>query len=284
MMECEEARDQIEAYALGAVERKEARRLESHLKSCPECRSRSEEAAETVGLLGLSVPLHRADPSLRSRLLARIGVRADREEAVRPGLPAWGMRAFAFASPVLAVVVLGLLAWTVLLQGQMSDLRGDNDRLAAAQAEGERGVAQVRQELAQAVEAQQSMFTLVEEQRRLATAVLDPQAQEVELTASPEHSSMQARYVWSPQYETGVLLANNLPILPLDLTYQLWLVQGEQMTPVGTFRPLSDGTARLVIDDPHLADQAEKLVITVEPPGGSETRSGFSVLEGGITQ
>jgi anti-sigma factor RsiW len=284
MMECEEARDQIEAYALGAVERKEARRLESHLKSCPECRSRSQEAAETAGLLGLSVPLRRADASLRSRLLGRIGVRAEREEAVRPLLPAWGMRALAFASPALAVVVVGLVVWTVLLQGQMNDLRDDSDRLAAAQAEGERGVAQVRQELAAAVDAQQSVFSLVEEQRRLATAVLDPGAQEVQLTASVDPGSMQARYVWSPQYETGVLLANNLPILPLDLTYQLWLVEDDQMTPVGTFRPLSDGTARLVINDPVLANQADRLVITVEPPGGSETRSGFSVLEGGMTQ
>jgi anti-sigma-K factor RskA len=284
MMECEEARDQIEAYALGAVERKEARRLESHLKSCPECRSRAQEAAETVGLLGLSVPIRRADPSLRSRLLARIGVRTESEKVARPLLPAWGMRALAFASPALAVVVLGLLAWTVLLQGQMNDLRDDSDHLAASQAESERGVAQVRQELAAAVGAQQSTLSLVEEQRRLATAVLDPEAWEVELTASPERGSMQARYVWSPQYETGVLLASNLPVLPLDLTYQLWLVEGDQMTPVGTFRPLSDGTARLVIDDPELANQAEKLVITVEPPGGSETKSGFSVLEGGITQ
>lgn len=283
-MKCEEVREQLDSHALGAVERKEARRLESHLKSCPECRSLAEQSGETASLLGLAVPLHRASASLRSRLLARVGVRA-REVVVTPrAVPAWGMRALAFASPALAVVVFAALAWAAVLQNQINDLEGENDRLALNVAEGERGMAQVRQELASAVETQESMFGLLEEQRQLATAVLDPHAQEMELTAPAGHEPISGRYVWSPEYDMGVLLASNLPVLPFDLTYQLWNVQDGIAEPVGTFRPLSDGTARLVLHKSDLEGGLERLVVTVEPPGGSETSTGFSVLEGGVTR
>ena len=283
-MNCEEVREELDGYALGALERKEARRLESHVKSCPECRSLAQQAGETAGLLGLAVPLHRVSASLRSRLLARVGVRVAEEAAPPRAVPIWAVRAFAFASPVLAVVVLGVLAWAVVLQNQMDDLKGDSQRLSLNQAEGERSVAQVRQELAQAVEAQQSMFGLLEDQRRLAAAVLDPQAQAVELIALPDHGPISGRYVWSPEYSVGVFLASNLPVLPFDLTYQLWLVQDGDARPVGTFRPLSDGTARLLVDESASEAPLGELIVTVEPPGGSETRTGFSVLEGGVTQ
>ncbi len=283
-MKCEEAREQLDSYALGALERKEARRLESHLKSCPQCRAQARQSDETAGLLALAVPLHRASASLRSRLLARVAPRAVEEPASAPAIPRWGVRALAFASPVLALVVVGVFAWAVVLQNQMNDLRGDNDLMAMNLAAGERSISEVRQELAAAVDSQQSMFNLLDEQRRLAAAVLDPQAQAVELTASPEHGSIRGRYVWSPEYGLSVFLASNLPVLPLDLTYQLWLVQGDQARPIGTFRPLSDGTASLVIDNPDLVTPGEGLVVTVEPPGGSETQTGFSVLEGGVTQ
>jgi anti-sigma-K factor RskA len=284
-MKCEETREQLDSYALGALERKEARRLESHLKSCLECRAQARQSHEAAGLLALAVPLHRASASLRSRLLARVAPRAVEEPASARAMPRWGVRALAFASPALALVVVGVFAWAVVLQNQMNDLRGDNDLLATNLAAGERSIAEVRQELAAAVDSQQSMFGLLDEQRQLAAAVLDPQAQAVELTASPEYGSIRGRYVWSPEYGLSVFLASNLPVLPLDLTYQLWLVEGDQARPVGTFRPLSDGTARLVIDNPDLAAApGEGLVVTVEPPGGSETQTGFSVLQGGVTQ
>lgn len=283
-MNCEEVREQLDSYALGAVERKEARRLESHLKSCPECRSLAQQSGETASLLGLAAPLHRASASLRSRLLARVGVRVREEVAPPRAVPAWGIRALAFASPALAVVVLGVFAWAAALQNQMNDLDEENDRLALNVAEGERGMAQVRQELAGAVETQQSMFDLLQEQRQLATAVLDPQAREVELVAAPGHEPISGRYVWSPEYDMGFFLANNLPVLPFDLTYQLWRVQDGSAEPVGTFRPLSDGTARLLLHDSILAEPLDSLVVTVEPPGGSETTAGFSVLEGSVTR
>ncbi len=283
-MNCEEAREQLDSYALGAVERKEARRLESHLKSCPECRSLGQQSSETASLLGLAVPLHRASASLRSRLLARVGVRVGEEVAPPRAMPAWGIRALAFASPALAVVVLGAFAWAAALQNQVNDLQGENDRLALNVAEGERGMAQVRQELAGAVEAQRSMFGLLQDQRQLATAVMDPEAQEVALAAAPGHEPVSGRYVWSPEYDMGVFLANNLPVLPFDLTYQLWRVQDGSAESIGMFRPLSDGTASLLLHDSNLAGPLDGLVVTVEPPGGSETSAGFSVLEGSVTR
>jgi hypothetical protein len=105
----EHVRDDLEAYALGALARADAERVATHLAACEMCRHAAAGLAEVVGALPDTVALLEPRPALRERLLA--AARAD----VRPSKAAarpWSfgrVRAFplALAGLASAVIVLG---------------------------------------------------------------------------------------------------------------------------------------------------------------------------------
>ena len=71
-------RDDVAAYALGALPRPEASELEAHLRSCAECRSYLEGLRPGIDLLAASVPQLPPPPALRERLLATVRAEAKR--------------------------------------------------------------------------------------------------------------------------------------------------------------------------------------------------------------
>ena len=61
-MDCESAREQIDAYALGALDSDESRALESHLATCAECTRILDQARETAASIGITFLLERGEP------------------------------------------------------------------------------------------------------------------------------------------------------------------------------------------------------------------------------
>ena len=61
--------DELDAYALGALDRAEAERVAQHLSTCASCRNEAAALAEVVGALPDTVALHDPRPALRERLL-----------------------------------------------------------------------------------------------------------------------------------------------------------------------------------------------------------------------
>jgi anti-sigma-K factor RskA len=74
----EDRRDDLAAYALGALEAAEASELESHLTTCAECRAYLAEIRPGVDLLAASAPQLPPPPGLRERLLSTVNAEADR--------------------------------------------------------------------------------------------------------------------------------------------------------------------------------------------------------------
>lgn len=62
--------DDLDAYALGALDDADAGRVASHLAVCGSCRADAASLAEVVGALPDSVPLREPRPALRERVLA----------------------------------------------------------------------------------------------------------------------------------------------------------------------------------------------------------------------
>jgi hypothetical protein len=102
--------DDLEAYALGALDRADAERVAEHLGVCASCRSDAAALAEVVGTLPETVTPRQPRPALRDRIIA----------AARTGLaqPAngpsrrWSFGAarlsrVAFAGLFAAIIVLG---------------------------------------------------------------------------------------------------------------------------------------------------------------------------------
>lgn len=99
--------DELEPYALGALDRADAERIAEHLSTCASCRADAVALAEVVGELPATVALREPRPALRDRVLA--AARADVKAA--PARQTWSFGR-ARAWPVL---VAGLAAAVIVL-------------------------------------------------------------------------------------------------------------------------------------------------------------------------
>lgn len=269
-MNCEEAQGLLDAHSLGALDRSEARRLERHLASCAECRRPYKEAVEASALLALAAPLRRASPALRLRLRQRL--------APRPALRWFPAPRLSWATGVAALLVvsIGALTWGGVLQTQVNDLKQDSDKLATLYDELEG-----RGNSVDVLQRQEYLQGLLREQDQAMRVVALGDESREDLVGTVPSSPVRGEYLWNADEALGVLFLINLPQLPEDLTYQLWLVR-DSGDPVsgGTFAPQNDGSARLLVRTGDLGGTLTGMAITVEPAGGSTTPTGDIVLQG----
>ena len=103
--------DELEAFALGALDAADAERVAQHLGSCVSCRDDAASLAEVVGTLPETVTPRDPKPQLRDRILA--AARADtRAPTPAPSRRPWSFGAVrpsrvAFAGLLASVIVLG---------------------------------------------------------------------------------------------------------------------------------------------------------------------------------
>jgi anti-sigma-K factor RskA len=276
-MNCEEAQELLDAYSLGALEKREARQVEKHLSRCPDCRLLHGEAAETTALLALAAPLRRASPAVRLWLRRRIVPRSGPRWLLTP------RASWASAAAVLAGISLGALAWGGFLQTQVNGLKGDSDRYAVLYSELERRgetVDVLQKALTDAAFRQENLQSLLQEQDQAMRVVAMGGGGREDLVGTAPSSPVRGSYFWSTEANLGVLFLVNLPQLSENRTYQLWVV-GPEGTPVsaGTFMPNADGSARLLVQG-DLGGTLTGMAITVESAGGSAIPTGEIVLQG----
>ena len=102
--------DDLEAYALGALDQTDAERVAQHLVVCASCRADAASLAEVVGTLPETVTPRDPRPSLRDRILA--AARTDARAPARIPSRRWSSplvrpSRIAFAGLFAAVIVLG---------------------------------------------------------------------------------------------------------------------------------------------------------------------------------
>jgi anti-sigma-K factor RskA len=242
-MNCEEARELLDAHSLGALDRSEARRLEKQLAGCQQCRGLQQEAAEAATLLALAAPLRRASPAIRLRLRQRL--------APRPALRWFPAPRLSWATGAAALVAVSVGALTWGGSPDASQRRKDNGRFAVLYDELDRRgetVDVLQKALTDAAFGQEHLQNLLEEQdQAMRVVALGGEGQEYLVGTLPA-SEAKGRYMWSPEEGLGVLFLINLPQLRSDETYQLWVTR-EGGSPVsgGTFTPQDDGSARLIV-------------------------------------
>jgi len=108
----ERLRDDLAAYALGALEPEEASDIERHVDDCESCRRRVEWLRPAVDLLPASVEQRTPPESLRENLLATVRAEAadTTESRAERARPSWweGLRGLV-ARPAVVMAVLILL-------------------------------------------------------------------------------------------------------------------------------------------------------------------------------
>jgi anti-sigma-K factor RskA len=117
-IEHRERRDDVAAYALGALGEGEARELEAHVDGCGPCRAYLAELRPAADLLPASVPQVAPPPGLRERLVATVNAEADRIEAAgaEPGAGATRSRWRSWRG-IAARPATAMAAGVVLLAG-----------------------------------------------------------------------------------------------------------------------------------------------------------------------
>jgi anti-sigma-K factor RskA len=122
-MEREEIHDLTAAYALDALDERDARDYEEHLRDCPRCRDELRELSEAASALAYAAPAPAPPPALRDRILAE--VRRNGSNVV----PLRARRTFfatAGLAAVAACVAIGLGFWAFSLQSSLDEEREAN--------------------------------------------------------------------------------------------------------------------------------------------------------------
>jgi anti-sigma-K factor RskA len=237
----EQFAEDLALYALGTLQGEERVTLEKHLEDCPGCRLELEQLRGDMALIALSAAGATPPQRSRKRLLDAIAGDA-RLKPVPPRKASWW-------SPVpwLAAAALVVLVGWFWIQG---------DRLSQQVASLQN---QVNDQQDQLLRAREVVATL--------TAT---DAMRVTLVEAKTPPQPQGRAIYVRDRSSLIFLANNMPALPPEKAYELWLIP---MTgapiPAGMFKPDAHGSAA-VINPPLPANmEAKTFAITVEPQQGS---------------
>lgn len=140
----------------------------------------------------------------------------------------------------LSVVVLGALALLCVLSAlRMRDLQEENKTLL-------------------------SQLSTCESREKIIAFLKDPQTQPVVLTKTSANSEASALVYWNKTSKKAMLNPFNLPKLPDDQQYQIWVDVEGKMISIGLI-----STNLEKYQDLKYLDEATSLNITIEPLGGS---------------
>ena len=248
----EQFADDLALYATGALQGSERVAVETHLRECAQCRSELERLRGDAALLAFSTSGPRPPSRSRERLLSAIA-RETRSVPVSRSKwgPWWSTLEWAAAAALLVVVFL-LLHQNRLLRTRIGDL--------------EAGSTQQQQQLQQA--------------KQLLATLTAPDAARYVLVAGNKPPQPQGKAIYVASSGTLVFLASNLPDLPPQKAYELWLIPTTgSPIPAGVFKP-SQGSAAIIKPPLPLGVEAKTFAITVEPEAGSPAPTSQPIMVG----
>ncbi|HUR95192.1 MAG TPA: anti-sigma factor [Gemmatimonadales bacterium] len=265
----ESPQDLAAAYALGALPDDEARRFEAYLASSPEAQREVAEYREAAALLALAGSDAVPPAGLRERVLARLGERpgpAPRESParhstapIRTSAPRGG-----------GIPWLALAACVLLAVGLGAALLSARSRLASVETElaaREQALAQTRQQLT--------------EREATLDAILEPGVQLVQLTASGDPDPGMQLF-WNRQRNRAIVHGYRLKPVPAGQAYQLWFIKDGKPVPSVTFRPESDGHAKVEEVPVPAGGSISAAAVTIEPDSGSTQPTSPIVMVGAL--
>jgi anti-sigma-K factor RskA len=239
------------AYVLGALPEEERLSFEEYLAAHPERQAELDELGAVAGLLAFSPQEQEPSPELRSRVMEVVEAEAEpRRVRGRSTLARVGdfLSVRSLALGAAALLVIGLLSWNVLLQGQVEDLQG---RVQDAQGQVQDLQAQVEQDKRQ---LQQSRTIALE-------------GSWADQGTNAELASIHKNQI--------ILVARDMPSVPEDRTCQIWVISDDVPKPSGLFRPEGNMTVAPVTNS---ISNADVIAVTVEPAGGSKKPTSDPVL------
>ena len=215
-----------DAYVLGALPDEERRELEAYLAEHPERQAEVDELGTFAGLLALS-PLEQNPPPELRRNIMRV-VEAEAQPPARSGPRFAGLGEF-FSLQNLALGAAALLVIGLFSWNML--LQGEVQDLHG----------------------------------QVANLQDTPQSRMVALEGTGPAQQAHAEVMILEDHR-AVLMAEDMPRVPEDRTYQIWVIEDDVPKPSGLFEPRGEQVAA-VVDEP--LQEGDVIAVTIEPDGGS---------------
>ncbi|WP_129676888.1 anti-sigma factor domain-containing protein [Candidatus Chloroploca sp. Khr17] len=305
-----EADSLLAAFVLGALDLDEQAEIEALLATSPAHQKELRQLREVAALLPYATLAAEPPAHVKAQLFARVEAdRATRLQAPAPSATApqvrrplrrWIMPGFAV---VLAVLVFALGNLTLTLSSTVRRLDEANRELTTAIATLEQSLTetQARQEtLSGQLATSQEQWLAISNQllasedrigqlnarlahdEQIVTFVTAPGVATRQLApARPDESARGEMYMY-PGEPNAVVLFSGLPTLESGQVYQFWLADGSSEVAAGTFQVDSTGITRLVVQAPREVNAFQRIMVTIEPDGGSATPGTTVVLTGSL--
>lgn len=250
----EQFADDILLYALGELEGGQRVALEKHLESCVDCRRELEQLRGDMALLAFSTTGSEPPARSRQRLMAAIAQEPRRAQLLpqpQPKPAPW-WRPFEWALAAAAAIAI-----VFLLHQNANQQR----RIAAFEA----GSAAQQQQLAEA--------------KNMLASFTSADAEHFILVSSKTPPQPQGKAIYVRRSGALVFLANNMPPLPPQKAYELWLIPATGAPiPAGVFKPGATGNATVINPPLPPGIEAKTFAITVEPEAGSAAPTSQPVM------
>ncbi len=233
-----------DSYVLGALPEEERAAFEAYLEAHPERQAEVEDLVGVAGLLALSPPEHEPSNDLKRRIMGVVEPESSRPRAAGRRASSWlgGFMGFKnLALGAAAVLLVGLLSWNVLLQGDVRDLRGQVEEARSAEEPPADGPEEIQQ---------------------------------IQLGGSWADQGAHAE-VTAMKGDRSILVVENVPSIPDDRTLQIWVIVDDVPKPSGLLEPAGDMAATAITTP---LGGADTLAVTIEPAGGSEEPTTDPVL------
>lgn len=249
----EQFAEDLSLYALGALQGQEREAVEKHLEECSACREELGRLRGDLALVAFSTTGLRPPSRSRARLMAAVA-NAPRRSQIRQRTWVTWWTTLGWAATVAALML------AVFLRQQNSDLRRRVTELESSSS---------RQDQ-QLLEAKQLLATLT-----------SPGALHFTLVAGNTPPQPQGKAIYVSQSGTLVFLANNLPAIPPQKAYELWLIPTSGApVPAGLFKPDAHGAAAVIHPPLPVGVEAKAFAITIEPEAGSPTPTSQPIMLG----
>jgi hypothetical protein len=251
---CDELRELIPAYSIGATDPEETALVEAWLPYCPEAAAELTDylvladeflyfPADTASHRGSLDPMPDLPPVATRRVKSASSEKASSREQKRPARRSpWLMPIGVAAAACLVLILFG--ASTLYWMNRVQQLQTEQLMLASRLQEAELTL---------------KPLTVGQVHHR---ELLPNQAVNVSDNA-------HATLIWNTAREIGTVYVTGLPPLSPDKTYQFWLVRDDGVATLGTFQVDETGVGTLVFEAPEPIEEFQHIGISEEPATGS---------------
>jgi hypothetical protein len=239
-MDCEAAREHLDAWALGTLDIYDQRQLESHVASCDACAQLADEALTHASLIGMAVPLRAASSTLKARVMASARALTD---IGRVGVSRWWRTAAGMA----ATIAIFAASYGVVMQMRLDDTRGDKAQLATAATAQAGELAAAKTQVVALVSVRDDLDEKIRTQSAVLDVTLQADAEWTALEGTAIAPGAVGQCVWSKTQALGAFIASDLPAPPEGTGYTMWLVYENGWVNGGSFEVDEEGRGQLVL-------------------------------------